>query len=80
MVAIHPALPGPTENAARRTACAICGSHELHIDAVERSGWLLLAECAHCDHRWTQALANPPPAARGPHRVRARAAEAATAA
>ncbi len=38
-------------------ACAVCGSRELRIDAVDHDGWLLLSECARCDHRWTQPFA-----------------------
>jgi hypothetical protein len=37
--------------------CAVCGSRELRIDAVDHGGWLLLSECARCDHRWTQPFA-----------------------
>jgi hypothetical protein len=54
-------------------ACAVCGSREVRIDAVEQGGesraathgrvgtrtWLLLAECPRCDHRWTQCLTEP---------------------
>ena len=39
--------------------CAVCGSRELHTDAVEPpdgGAWLWLAECARCAHRWTRAL------------------------
>jgi len=39
------------------TPCSVCGSREVRIDAVEQSGWLLLAECPRCDHRWTQRFA-----------------------
>jgi hypothetical protein len=38
-------------------ACPVCGAREVESDAVEHAGWLLLAECARCDHRWTQRLA-----------------------
>jgi hypothetical protein len=41
----------------RGATCAVCGSREVHTDAVEQAGWLLLAECARCDHRWTQRFA-----------------------
>ena len=35
--------------------CGACGSRRVRLDAVEESGGLLhLAECAHCDHRWTR--------------------------
>lgn len=33
--------------------CPVCGSHELMHDEVVASGTLKLAECQHCDHRWT---------------------------
>jgi hypothetical protein len=50
--------------------CLVCGSREVHTDAVEQHGWVLLAECPHCDHRWTQLLPDPTPApARGVLRV-----------
>ena len=38
----------------RAASCPVCGSRELHTDAVEHGGWLLLAECPRCDHRFTQ--------------------------
>ena len=37
--------------------CAVCGSRAVRTDAVEHGGWLLLSECARCDHRWTQPFA-----------------------
>jgi hypothetical protein len=49
--------------------CVVCGSREVRTDAVEQRGWMLLAECPHCDHRWTQALPEPAVPARGPVRV-----------
>jgi len=55
---------GPVARTVRR--CLVCGSREVHTDAVEQHGWVLLAECPHCDHRWTQPLSDPAPApARG---------------
>ena len=51
--------------------CAVCGSRELRTDAVEHGGWLLLSECARCDHRWTQPFAGA--TARAAVRVAARA-------
>jgi hypothetical protein len=54
-------------------ACAVCGSHEVRTDAVEQSGWLLLAECPRCEHRWTQPLRE---ASRAPVRVAAAALHA----
>jgi len=44
----------------RELSCAVCGSQDVQSDAVEHGGWLLLAECPRCDHRWTQALREPP--------------------
>lgn len=44
----------------RAAACAICGSRDVHFDAVEQGGWLLLGECVRCDHRWTQPLREVP--------------------
>jgi len=35
--------------------CGACGSRRVRVDAVEEPGGTLrLAECAHCDHRWTR--------------------------
>ncbi len=36
--------------------CMVCGSREVHTDEVELHGRVLLAECPHCDHRWTRPL------------------------
>jgi hypothetical protein len=41
----------------RGATCPVCASREVRTDAVEQSGWLLLAECPRCDHRWTQRYA-----------------------
>ena len=65
-------IPGP--------ACAVCGSREVRLDAVEHGGWLLLAECPRCDHRWTQPhgeLALRAPARVASGAVRAEVANAA---
>jgi hypothetical protein len=44
-----------------RAACEVCGGREVHTDMVEHgAGWLLLAACPRCDHRWTQRLADAP--------------------
>jgi hypothetical protein len=53
--------------------CAVCGSREVRTDAVEHGGWLLLAECPRCDHRWTQRVSEAPAPARAPARVAAAA-------
>ena len=57
----------------RAPACAVCGSCEVRTDAVEQDGWLLLAECPRCDHRWTQRLAEASAPACAPVRVAAAA-------
>jgi hypothetical protein len=49
----------------------VCGSSEVQRDAVEHSGWIELAECPRCDHRWTQRLSEAPIPARAPLRVAA---------
>ncbi|MFP6640198.1 MAG: hypothetical protein VCC04_08140 [Myxococcota bacterium] len=36
-----------------RSGCPVCGSHEVMRDEVLESGALQLAECQHCEHRWT---------------------------
>ena len=50
--------------------CPVCGSSELRTDAVVDRGWILLAECALCDLRWTAS--GEPGAA--PHVARVRPA------
>src|SRR5262245_1026360 len=52
--------------------CLVCGFRELRTDEVVERGWLLLAECPRCEHRFTQALPGPAelaPAARAPERA-----------
>jgi hypothetical protein len=53
-------MPSP-ERTLRR--CLVCGSSEVRTDEVVDRGWILLAECAHCDRRWT-ASAEPGAAVR----------------
>jgi hypothetical protein len=36
------------------TRCLVCGSSEVRTDEVVDRGFLLLAECSRCDHRWTE--------------------------
>jgi hypothetical protein len=64
---MHDVTPS-IERASRR--CPVCGSSELRTDAVVDGGWLLLAECARCDRRWTAS--GEPGAA--PHVARVRPA------
>jgi hypothetical protein len=56
-------------HAIRAATCPVCGSREVRCDAVEHGGWIELAECPRCDHRWTQQLAEAP--AHAPVRVTA---------
>ena len=72
--------------AAHRTVgrCAVCGFTEVITDEVVDRGWILLAECPHCDHRWTETLApvlavDAPAPRRAPAPVRARPAAPAAA-
>ncbi|HVN36804.1 MAG TPA: hypothetical protein VMW19_01355 [Myxococcota bacterium] len=37
--------------------CRVCGSPEVHTDRVLDGEELWLAECLHCDHRWTARAA-----------------------
>lgn len=39
------------------TRCLVCGFTEVQTDEVIDRGWVLLAECRRCSHRWT---ARPP--------------------
>ena len=36
------------------TRCLVCGFTEIRTDEVVDGGWVLLAECPRCDHRWTE--------------------------
>ncbi len=42
-----------------RTHCRVCGCNEVRTDEVLEQGWLQLAECPRCDHRWT-SCGEPP--------------------
>lgn len=55
--------------------CPVCRSARVALDAVERGPqvWLELAECGHCDHRWTRP--EPPRPARGVLRAPGRHAD-----
>jgi hypothetical protein len=48
------------------TRCLVCGCSEVRTDEVVDRGFLLLAECPRCDHRWTHGA---PEGARGAHTV-----------
>jgi hypothetical protein len=50
--------PTPTRTVAK---CLVCGCSEIHTDAVEDRGWVLLAECSRCDHRWTARVDSTEP-------------------
>ena len=41
------------------THCRVCGCDEVCTDDVLDQGWLQLAECPRCDHRWT-SCGEPP--------------------
>jgi len=46
--------------------CGVCGSDEVlrdEVDSLPGGRTLLLAECAHCEHRWTSCGTSPPGAA-----------------
>jgi uncharacterized Zn finger protein len=42
--------------------CRVCGFAEVHTDHVVDRGFVLLARCGRCDHRWTARLTGRPPA------------------
>ncbi len=48
-------MPETTLRTVERTLirCLVCGSSEVRTDEVLDLGWVLLAECPRCDHRWT---------------------------
>jgi transcription elongation factor Elf1 len=66
--------------AIRAATCPVCGSREVASDAVEHGGWLMLAECVRCDHRWTQPFAQATARAAVKVSARARLPEVASAA
>jgi len=37
------------------TRCVVCGFAEVRTDLVFHRGVLLLHECPHCEHRWTNS-------------------------
>ena len=52
--------------------CLVCGFSEIRTDEVVDRGVVFLAECPHCDHRWTSpepiAAASAPPTSPAPAR------------
>ena len=38
--------------------CRVCGFAEVHTDHIVDRGLVLLAQCARCDHRWTERVAS----------------------
>jgi hypothetical protein len=40
----------------RPTRCLVCGFREVRTDEVFDRGLVLLHECPHCEHRWTQPV------------------------
>jgi hypothetical protein len=58
------------------TRCLVCGSSELRTDLVLDRGFVFLAECPRCEHRWTA----PAPERGAPRAARRPAAEVASAA
>jgi len=36
------------------TRCLVCGFTEIRTDEVVDRGLVLLGECPHCQHRWTE--------------------------
>ncbi len=61
------------------TCCRVCGCNEVRTDEVLEQGWLQLAECPRCDHRWT-SCGEPPARTLHAHRVLRLAPEVASAA
>lgn len=49
-------LPAATRTVSR---CLVCGFTEVSTDEVVDRGWVLLAECPRCDHRWTESPGAP---------------------
>lgn len=49
----------PTLPSVERTLirCLVCGCSEVRTDEVIDRGWVFLAECPRCDHRWTRTAA-----------------------
>ena len=59
--------------------CLVCGFSEVRTDEVVDHGLVFIAECLHCEHRWTSlepiavvACSGPPPSVGCFQRVAAR--------
>ena len=50
-------MPEITLRTVERTLirCLVCGCSEVRTDEVLDLGWVFLAECPRCDHRWTRS-------------------------
>lgn len=51
------------------TRCLVCGFSEVRTDEVFHRGLVLLHECPHCEHRWTQPTEPPEPMMRSARRL-----------
>ena len=60
-------IPAPDRTVTR---CLVCGSSQVRTDEVVDRGLVLLAECSHCDHRWTRSLPDGAAPAHGVSQVR----------
>ena len=52
------------------TRCLVCGFSEVRTDEVFHRGLVLLHECPHCQHRWTQPMERAAPVAMSARRLR----------
>jgi len=71
------ALERGSASARTLVRCDVCGFAEVHTDHVADRGWVMLAACPRCDHRWTERVAGPPRPARYARVERPAAASAA---
>lgn len=53
-----------------QTRCLVCGFSEVRTDEVFDRALVLLHECPHCEHRWTQAASTSAPTLVPTRRVR----------
>ncbi|MBW2267075.1 MAG: hypothetical protein JRH16_00765 [Deltaproteobacteria bacterium] len=52
------------------TRCLVCGFFEVRTDEVFHGGLVLLHECPHCEHRWTQVTESAVPVVTSVRRMR----------